>query len=596
MKNIDYKTLSGFQLFPNSGLKKNVILQHNYIQMKFSKVPYERPDMAAISQKMNTLVENFNKADAKKQEEIITEVSKLRNHFETMYSYASIRYTQDTSNKGYQEEQDFFDMNEPTYAGLVNIFYKALSSSKYRKELEEKFGHQLFMIAEMKLKTFSREVEEDLKKENRLVSEYTKLIASAQIPFDNKVLNLSELSPYLLSQDRETRKRSNAAKYEFFVAKKAELDRLYDELVKLRTSIAHKLGFKNFTELAYMRLTRGDYDAKMVKYYRDQVHKYVVPLATELKKGQAKRLGLDHMKYYDEALVFKNGNAKPKGDEAWMLDKAKKMYRELSAETGEFFDFMLNNELLDLDSRKNKASGGYCTYLPEYKSPFIFANFNGTLHDVTVLTHEAGHAFQAYSSRNYSIPEYYSPTYEACEIHSMSMEFLTWPWMKLFFEEGTDKFLYEHLSGAILFLPYGVLVDEFQHWVYDNPNATPQERNKQWAILDKKYRPHRDNDGNKYLEEGGFWQQQGHIYQTPFYYIDYTLAQVCALQFWKKSHENNANALHDYKVLCNAGGSQSFLELVKLAHLKSPFEEGCLEGITKEASNWLHSVDDARLN
>jgi M3 family oligoendopeptidase len=251
---------------------------------------------------------------------------------------------------------------------------------------------------------------------------------------------------------------------------------------------------------------------------------------------------------------------------------------------------------MDLDSRKNKASGGYCTFLPEYKSPFIFANFNGTMHDVTVLTHEAGHAFQGYCSRNYEVPEYYYPTMEACEIHSMSMEFLTWPWMKLFFEESTDKFLYEHLSGAILFLPYGVLVDEFQHWVYDNPDAKPAERNKQWRELERKYRPHRDYDGNVFLEGGGFWQQQAHIYQSPFYYIDYTLAQVCALQFWKRANEDRVAALKDYQELCNAGGSQSFLQLVKLAKLNSPFEEGCLEKVTKEASNWLHSIDESKLN
>jgi M3 family oligoendopeptidase len=140
------------------------------------------------------------------------------------------------------------------------------------------------------------------------------------------------------------------------------------------------------------------------------------------------------------------------------------------------------------------------------------------------------------------------------------------------------------------------LVDEFQHWVYDNPDAKPEERNKQWALLEKKYRPSRDYDGNPYLEGGGFWQQQGHIYQTPFYYIDYTLAQVCALQFWKRANEDRAGALKDYQILCNAGGSQSFLQLVKLAKLKSPFEEGCLEKVTTEASHWLHSIDESKLN
>ncbi|MGP8217265.1 MAG: M3 family oligoendopeptidase [Bacteroidia bacterium] len=564
--------------------------------MKFSQIPYQRPDIESISLRMHTLIKDFNDADEPGQVELVNEINQLRNNFETMYSFASIRYTQDTSNKQYQEEQDFFDANEPAYTGLVTEFYKALTKSKYRSLLEKKFGKQLFSIAEMKLKTFSPEVEADLVLENKLSSEYTKLIASAHILFDGKELSLSELSPYLTSYDRETRRNSNIAKYKFFTEKSADLDRIYDELVKQRTKIARSLGFNTFTELAYMRLMRRDYNAEMVKYYRGQILKYVVPLVTELKNKQAKRLGLDKLKYYDESLLFKTGNARPKGDEKWILNKATQMYNELSPRTSEFFAYMRDNELMDLVSRKNKAAGGYCTFLNEYKSPFIFANFNGTMHDVTVLTHEFGHAFQGYSSRNFSIPEYYFPTYEACEIHSMSMEFLTWPWMKLFFEESTDKFLFEHLCGALQFLPYGVTVDEFQHWVYDNPDATPGERKLQWRNIEKKYLPHRDYEDNAYLQSGGFWQQQGHIYQSPFYYIDYTLAQVCALQFWKRANEDRKSAMEDYQVLCNAGGSLSFLELVKLAKLKSPFEEGCLESVTTEAAKWVHSIDDSRLN
>ncbi len=564
--------------------------------MRFTQIPYKRPNLGELTVDIRSRIHQFNIGDMAQQVAMINEINALRNHFETTYSFASIRYTQDTANVQYQEEQDFFDSNEPSYTGLVTEFYKALTESKYKAELQKKFGKQLFSIAEMKLKTFSPEVEADLVLENQLGSEYTKLIASAHIQFDGKELSLSELSPYLTSSDRDVRKNSNIAKYKFFTEKSDDLDRIYDELVKQRTKIARKLGFNTFTELAYMRLMRADYNASMVKYYREQIRQYVVPLVTELKKKQAKRLGLDSLKYYDESLLFKGGNAKPKGEEKWILDKAKQMYNELSPRTSEFFSYMLDNELMDLVSRKNKAAGGYCTFLNDYKSPFIFANFNGTMHDVTVLTHEVGHAFQGYSSREYNIPEYFFPTYEACEIHSMSMEFLTWPWMKLFFEESTDKFLFEHLCGALQFLPYGVTVDEFQHWVYDNPDASPAERKAAWSTIEKKYLPHRNYEDNDFLKAGGFWQQQGHIYQSPFYYIDYTLAQVCALQFWKRSNEDRKTALEDYQILCNAGGSQSFLELVKLAKLKSPFEEGCLDKITSEANKWLTSIDDTKFN
>jgi M3 family oligoendopeptidase len=256
---------------------------------------------------------------------------------------------------------------------------------------------------------------------------------------------------------------------------------------------------------------------------------------------------------------------------------------------------MLENNLLDLVSKKGKAGGGYCTYIENYKAPFIFSNFNGTSGDIDVLTHEAGHAFQVYESRHYEIPEYNWPTYEACEIHSMSMEFFTWPWMKLFFEEDAEKYYFSHLSSALLFLPYGVSVDEFQHFVYEHPESSPTERKAAWREIERKYLPHRDYEENDYLEHGGFWQRQAHIYNSPFYYIDYTLAQICALQFWKRSRENRQEAWGDYVHLCRQGGSKSFLQLVETANLTSPFADGCVKGVIDEVHAWLDEVDDTKL-
>jgi M3 family oligoendopeptidase len=355
------------------------------------------------------------------------------------------------------------------------------------------------------------------------------------------------------------------------------------------------LGYKNFVELGYARLTRTDYNAEMVANFRKQVEEYIVPVATRLKERQRKRIGVDELKYYDDRFSFKTGNPTPKGDPEWIINNGKKMYSELSPETEEFFNFMLDHELMDLVSKKGKASGGYCTFFTEYKAPFIFSNFNGTSGDIDVLTHEAGHAFQVYLSRDYQIPEYNWPTLEACEIHSMSMEFFTWPWMELFFKEDTDKYKFSHLSEGLLFIPYGVAVDEFQHFVYENPEATPTERKRAWREIEKKYLPHRNYEGNEYLENGGFWHQQGHIFNSPFYYIDYTLAQICAFQFWKKMHENREAAWSDYVHLCKQGGSKPFTELVKEAKLISPFEDGCVKSVIGVIEDWLNSVDDTKL-
>jgi M3 family oligoendopeptidase len=176
----------------------------------------------------------------------------------------------------------------------------------------------------------------------------------------------------------------------------------------------------------------------------------------------------------------------------------------------------------------------------------------------------------------------------------MSMEFLTWPWMRQFFGPDTEKYRFMHLGGAIQFLPYGVAVDEFQHIVYEHPDMTPAERNAAWRQLEKTYLPHRDYDGIDFLENGGFWQKQGHIFNMPFYYIDYTLAQICAFQFWVKDRISHETAWADYLRLCKAGGSRSFLGLVQLANLRAPFDDGCVESVLGEIKAYLEKVDDSK--
>ena len=562
----------------------------------FKEYQYHRPDLEHFKQEFQGLLTRFKQAESfEGQNQVISAINRLRNEFETMETLVHIRHSMDTTDEYYDRENDYFNETGPIYEGFIDGYYRLLVASRHRTALEEKWGPQLFRIAELKLKTFSPEIVEDLQQENKLSSQYTKLRASAEIMFEGKVRNLSQMSPFLQSPDRETRKRAQEAFCRFFLEHEAEFDLIYDGLVKLRDKIARKLGFKNFIELGYARLSRSDYDASMVAGYRRQVLVNLVPLASKLRQRQAKRLHLDALKYYDEPLEFLTGNALPKGDPSQLMANARQMYNELSPESGQFFTFMVEHELLDLITRRGKAGGGYCTYIPNYQSPFIFSNFNGTSDDVDVLTHEAGHAFQVYLSRDYQLPEYIWPTLEACEIHSMSMEFLAWPWMGLFFGGDETKYKFAHLSGALLFIPYGVSVDEFQHWVYENPAATPAERKKIWRSIETKYLPHRDYADNDLLNRGGYWFRQGHIFNNPFYYIDYTLAQVCAFQFWIRSRENAADAWKDYLRLCKAGGSKAFLELVKLAGLKNPFEVGCVNSVVGPIVRWLEGVADGEL-
>ncbi len=564
--------------------------------MKFQDYPYERPVLQEEQDKFKQLLKTFTEADSlNKATEAIKAINTFRNRLSTLFNLVYIRASIDTRDEYYQAERDYFDEIEPEIKAMNTEFYKKLVKSPYRVELKEQFGEQLFQIADFEIKSFSPKIIDLLQKENKLSSQYSKLVASAEVEFQGETYTLAQLAPFAQSQDRDIRKQAVEASAGFFESHAETFDSIYNQLVKTRHEIALKLGYKNFIEVGYLRMLRIDYNSKMVDVFRKQVLEFVVPLATKLYEKQAARIGVDSLKFYDENFKFKSGNAKPKGSPEWIMENGKKMYQELSKETNEFFQFMLDRNLLDLEAKKGKEAGGYCTFIEDYEAPFIFANFNGTSGDVDVLTHEAGHAFQAYSSRDIGVPEYIFPTSESAEIHSMSMEFFTWPWMELFFKEGADKYKYAHLADGLQFLPYGVAVDEFQHLVYENPEWTPTQRKEAWRKLEEIYLPHRDYDGNAYLESGAYWQRQGHIYEDPFYYIDYTLAQICAFQFWKKSREDHKQAWEDYLNLCKLGGSKPFLGLVEAANLRSPFEKGSVKTVINTIETWLESVDDAAL-
>lgn len=572
----------------------NLTLEHPTNTETFEQFPYTRPDLSEVSQAFEYYLCKFEQApSAELQQDALNGIIAVREEFGSMFNLCYVRHTSNTGDPFYEAENQYFDEQSPSFEALNNRFFQALLASPYRKHLSQKYGDHLFTLAEVSLKTFKPVILDDLRQENSLNTEYTKIKAQAKIEYEGKVYNLSNLLPVELSDDRQIRKAASNTKWSFYAANAPEIERIFDEMVRLRQGMAQKLGFKRFTEVGYARMRRSDYTPEMVANFRKQVRDHIVPIASELYDRQRKRLGLEALKYYDEDYKFASGNPKPIGTPEQIVKNAAKMYRELSPETDAFFTRMQQANLMDLVNRDGKATGGYCTYISKFDAPYIFSNFNGTSGDIDVLTHEAGHAFQVWSSRNFPFEEYHWPTADAAEIHSMSMEFFTWPWMNLFFGDQTDKYHFMHMAGAIQFLPYGVAVDEFQHIVYDNPDMTPAERNGVWKKLESIYLPQRDYDQISHLEQGRFWQKQSHIFNSPFYYIDYALAQICAFQFWVKDRRDHASAWSDYLRLCRAGGSMSFLNLIKLANLKSPFEDGCVQSVVGDIQNYLNSVDDS---
>ena len=563
--------------------------------MKFNEFIYERPHLEEVIKELQEQIALIGEGhDLETEKKAVYRIFDINDKIGTLGTLVSIRNSVNTTDEFYEKEQAFFDEEGPNLRQYEHLFIEKLLGSNHREGLEKEFGSLMFIRGELAKKTFKPEIINELQQENKLSTEYGKLVASAKIEFEGGTYNLSQMAPFLQNKDRETRHQAQLAVSKFFADNEQQFDRIYDDMVKVRHHIAQKLGYENFVQLGYDRFGRTDYNADDVKRYRDQIFEDIVPLVTELTERKAKRLGIENPKSYDLALSFLSGNPTPKGDRAWQVERAKKMYDEMSPETSEFFNFMLEHDLLELDAKPGKQGGGYCTYLPEYRAPFIFANFNGTSHDVDVLTHEAGHAFQVYQSRDL-LPEYRWPTMEAAEIHSMSMEFLAWPWIDQFFLEDTDKYKFSHLAGAISFLPYGVLVDEFQHHIYEKPELTPDERKTLWRTLEKKYMPFKDYGDDTFMEKGTFWFRQGHIFGAPFYYIDYTLAQICAFQYWIKHQVNREEALKSYLNLCRLGGSKSFVGLIESAELKNPFKKGTVKEIVTPIRAYLDAVDDTKL-
>lgn len=559
--------------------------------MKFKDMPYKRVEKEELEKTLTGIMEEFKAASSgEEQFEIHKKYYELMDDVATNMTVANIRHDVDTTDSFYDKEKEYYDEMEPIINNLQISYDKLLYNSPYRDYLVSKIGPVAFKSMELSFKAFDEKLIPLMQEENNLVTSYNKLIASAKIDWEGETLNLSLMTPYLSHVDRDVRIRAWNKYTAFFEENGDKLDEIFDKLVKNRTAQARELGYENYVELGYYRMNRNCYGKEQVENFRRQVKEVWVPFVAKLNEKRRQRLGLDQLAYYDEKVYFRNGNPKPTGAPEEILQAGQKMYCELSDETREFFDFMMENQLFDVLGRKTKRAGGYMTYLPNYKSPFIFANFNGTSGDVDVITHECGHAFQGFISGKDPIREHANITMETAEIHSMSMEFFTEGWMDLFFGDRKQDYIDMHLEDSAAFIPYGCMVDEFQHIVYENPDMTPAQRNAAWRKLEMEYKPHLDYEDNKRFGEGGYWQRQLHIYNYPFYYIDYCLAQTCALQYKVWMDQDYKAAWQSYLKLCGLSASDFYVNMLKEVGLKLPFEEGCMKDMADKLEKKIQGI------
>ncbi len=559
--------------------------------MKVSEMPYKRITVEEFKEQAEKIIEKIKAAkSAEDLKAARDEYNAISVEVETACALANCRFTLNTRDEFYNAEMDYYDNAMPLFSEIENEYKKAMLDSPYRAEAEKFINSRVFKGFEVSLKTFSPEVIEDLQAENALVTRYSKFMGELSFEFEGEKMPLSVLRGKLEDDSREIRRKAAEAIGKTMEENSETFDEIFDGLVKIRTQIARKLGYKNFVELGYYRMGRVDYDEKMVAAFRKSVETDIVPAVAQLKERIRNRLGLDKIMYYDDAISVTGEMPRPVIDTPEIFANALKMYNEMQCEIGDFMQRMLDADAFDVEARDGKFGGGYCTTFAKYKQPFILANFNGTSGDIDVITHEFGHALAADFMFKFGQPDY-PIGMETHECHSMSMEFLCHKWMDDFFGESAEKYKYKHTVDAISFIPYGVIVDEFQHVVYENPELTPDERKAEYLKLEAKYRPYLSFEGIPYLELGTRWQYQMHIYESPFYYIDYCLAQCVALGFLCLSREDFDDALEKYVAFLKSTGGISLTQLIENAGLTSPFAHGALADTAAGASKVIKELD-----
>lgn len=566
--------------------------------MKFSEMKYERPNMEEVFSKLDAMTKELRSADCyEKAKEVFTAQDAFCSHVETMHTLAQIRHDINTNDAFYKIENEFWLSVSPEIEEYTNAFNDALLDSPFKADFEKDYGTILFLNGEIARKAFSAENIPDMQKENQLAQDYENLLASAQIPFEGGVYTLSQMHLFQNDPDDDRRLAAWIAVGTWYKQNQAKLDDIYDQLVHLRDGMGKRMGYEGFTTLGYYRMQRNCYTKEDIAKFREAVVKYVVPVTEEIYRAQAKRLGKSYpLNFADAELEFRSGNATPQGTADNIVKAGTKFYDELSPETSEFFHTMLDGDLMNLLSTEGKAGGGYCTTIGDYQVPFIFANFNGTQGDVEVVTHEAGHAFEAWLNRKRVPSSEIWPTMEACECHSMSMEFFGQEWADDFFGKDADKYRYSHVAGALKFIPYGTAVDHFQHEVYEHPEMTPADRHAVWKKLCGIYMPWYRLDGQiPFFSDGEHWQLKHHIYSSPFYYIDYCLAQTILLQFWSMIQDDIHAAWKKYVDYTALGGSDTWTNMLKKADLPSPFEGTTLKDICAKAEKYLSEFDMSEL-
>lgn len=411
-----------------------------------------------------------------------------------------------------------------------------------------------------------------------LSAQYQKIVGGLTVEWEGETKTIPQLQPYLKERDRQLRERAWRIGNEAYLAHHKELAALFDKMFIARTKVAGNAGFTNYQDYAFQSKHRFDYTPADCTRFHDAVERTVVPAVARQLEYRKERLGLDRVRPWDLGVELERVESlRPFDDVTTFVDRAKAIFKRVDPQLGDEFELMAKEGLLDLESRKGKAPGGYCTKLSFRGKPFIFMNAVGVADDVNTLVHEAGHSFHDFAAHKQPLIWQRSPGHEAAELASMSMELLASPYLEkpsgYYSAEEARSAQIEHLEDILFSLPHIASVDAFQSWIYtsgDGHNA--DARDQAWLEIRSRFERGIDWSGLE-RERVARWYRQLHIFEYPFYYIEYGIAQMGALQVWRHSLADQANAVRQYRNALALGGTQGLPEIYRTAGARLVFDE-----------------------
>ena len=467
----------------------------------------------------------------------------------------------------------FVENVQPKLSEYSDILNRRLVEHEALDELPERFG---ILVKGLKtdIAIFREENIPLSTQATKLVTEYNEICGAQMVEFDGELKTFAQMAIYFENTDRTIREAAWKAVSERRFEDNERVSEIYDELIQIRHKMATNAGFEGFQQYMFASMHRFDYTIEDCLEFHESIETVCQPLRHRTDGERMRELGVDSLRPWDMGGDVKGRPAlQPFNDIQEMVDGCSRIFHNMSSELGDYFDLLDTNDCLDLDSRKGKAPGGYQYYLQKSRLPFIFMNAAGTQRNIETMIHEAGHAFHSFYSGHLDLIHERDSPIEFAEVASMSMELLTHPqWEEFYERKDADRARRKHLEDIISFMPWMATIDAFQHWVYANPDHSREERAAKWLELGERFGPNVDMTGFEDIHKVS-WQRQGHLFGVPFYYVEYGIAQLGALQMWKYHRRDTQDALDRYKAGLSLGYTRGLTELFQASGLELSFSE-----------------------